>query len=257
MKLIQDTFMPSSHNFHREVPSRCIGIDGCRGGWIAVTIDKKTKGIEAEVYPCIKDFWQANEKQSALIDIPIGLPNDTSSRECDRRSRLLLGKGLSSRVFNPPIRPALNSLDYNSVNIVNSAATGKKISKQTYNIIPKIREVDQLLQEQPEAKHWIRESHPEVCFSALNNGAALRNSKHTYRGMKERIDLISLYLPTGESILHDLLSRFTAKTVGEDDIVDAMALAVLLRFAKRLFPIPENPPSDQCDLPMQIISGEF
>ncbi len=44
---------------------------------------------------------------------------------------------------------------------------GKALSKQTFGILPKIREVDELLQTRLGLREVVREVHPEVCFSEL------------------------------------------------------------------------------------------
>jgi predicted RNase H-like nuclease len=41
---------------------------------------------------------------------------------------------------------------------------GKAVTKQTFAILQKIREVDALLQTRPELREVVREVHPEVAF---------------------------------------------------------------------------------------------
>ena len=79
----------------------------------------------------------------------------------------------------------------------NIKALGKSLPKQTINIIPKIRELDEFLTNHPEYKNRILESHPEIDFARLN-GAVVLSRKKEFPGFSERAAILKKYLP-GES----------------------------------------------------------
>ena len=53
----------------------------------------------------------------------------------------------------------------------------RKVSKQLFNIAPKIREVDEVLRAMPDANGRVFEVHPEVAFWRLNGERALTEPK--------------------------------------------------------------------------------
>ncbi len=75
--------------------------------------------------------------------------------------------GRASCIFNPPCRQALVEDDYYRASEVNKEILDKGLSKQSFNICEGIKEADKLLQNRPELKNKLRESHPEICFAAL------------------------------------------------------------------------------------------
>jgi predicted RNase H-like nuclease len=64
-------------------------------------------------------------------------------------------------IFNCPFRDAAYAEGHRSMRI-NEEKTGKKISKEAWNITPKIREANQV-----EKNRELRESHPEVFFKSI------------------------------------------------------------------------------------------
>jgi predicted RNase H-like nuclease len=65
-----------------------IGIDGIRGGWVAVYADEK--GAQRFVHSPRLDRLLAVSHSRAMIDVPIGLP-ERGYRQCDREARKLVG----------------------------------------------------------------------------------------------------------------------------------------------------------------------
>jgi predicted RNase H-like nuclease len=161
---------------------RYVGVDGCKNGWAAVWLDEKGVGIQ--VYPHLEQLWRDHSStRFILIDIPIGLVDVTDQsrdRECDRQARKLHGRKAAS-LFSAPCRPSLYEADYEHASQKNFRITGKKLSKQSYYLIPKIKEVDEFLSQTPLAQSKIRESHPELCFRALSGFQDL-DSKKTING---------------------------------------------------------------------------
>jgi predicted RNase H-like nuclease len=76
-----------------------------------------------------------------------------------------------------------------------SAPHGKGISRQTFNILPKIREVNDLLRERPELRDLIREIHPELFDAAAACWSARRLATGQGRSLPEVIPFDSTGLP--------------------------------------------------------------
>jgi predicted RNase H-like nuclease len=152
------------------------------------------------------------------IDIPIGLPLK-GPRACDLAARRLLGQPRSSSVFPAPVRATLVAKNYEEACRLSTAAHGKSMSKQAYEIIAKIREVDDLMT--PEIQTWLFEVHPEVSFYTLNGRHPLKHSKHEREGKEERIQLLLPHYPAIQKHLGELKRSQT----GEDDLLDAAVAA--------------------------------
>ncbi len=166
------------------------GVDGCRNGWVVAT------ATGARVVPGFAELL-AERFALALIDIPIGLL--AGPRQCDREARRLLGPRRSS-VFPAPPCGLLKARQY-----------AGQCSIQLWNILPKIREVDEGITARLQRR--VREAHPECSF-ALLNGAPLRFSKKTAAGEAERRLLLR---PHFGEIAH-------LPGAARDDVLDAYAL---------------------------------
>ena len=126
----------------------------------------------------------SNHRQASLIliDIPIGLKaGGKTERRCDPQARKLLGPRRSS-VFPAPCRQAIYASSYQEACDVNQRLTGKRLSVENWNIIPKIREVDCLLSDDTSARGHIREIHPELCFLGIG-GSSNATRQKTKRGI--------------------------------------------------------------------------
>ena len=87
------------------------------------------------------------------------LPSGREGRLCDKEARRRLGRRAST-VFPPPVRAALAAATYEDANRISREESGKGMTKQTFAILPKIREVDCLLRKSEKARHIIREVPP-------------------------------------------------------------------------------------------------
>jgi predicted RNase H-like nuclease len=146
-----------------------VGVDGCRGQcWLAVILGAGGCA-EARVFSDIFALWQECKAASLiLIDIPIGLRNGGAlERRCDKEARKRLGPKRGAGVFPMPCRAALKADSYEEASEINREHTGRKLSKQSWGILLKIRQVEELVAGDAGARARIRESHPEVCFLAL------------------------------------------------------------------------------------------
>ena len=227
-----------------------IGVDGCRGGWIAAVLDhgdmqlKRYKYISSlvEEYPSFDAF---------LIDMAIGLRNSTKEIRPDDEARKELGPKGSS-VFPIPSRDAVYADGEEAQKQANIRTLGKSLAKQSIAIIPKIRELDIFLNDHPEYKNKILESHPEVDFARLN-GAVLMSRKQEEPGPSQRKAVLSEFLDK-----KDLYGMYdNAKELGckQDDLIDAICLAVTgaLYAHGQYETIPAEPMQDEKELHMQLI----
>jgi len=229
------------------------GIDGCRGGWLCLTRDRATGTVEARILTVIDELLELDPRPAvAMIDIPIGLP-EAGPRACDREARARLGGPRRSSVFPAPIRPMLAAATYADACRIGAACDGRRLSRQAWGIVPKIREVDLFLSADSAREGWLREVHPEVSFSLLVGGQGLGHGKKSAAGRAERETLVTRHFgPTALDIRDDLLRG----TFAADDLLDAFAaLWTAERVAAgREIVFPADPPVDACGLPMEIVA---
>ena len=253
-----------------------VGIDGCRGGWLAVVLRMEDAGVatseaapgdpgprdgssaDVDLAYRLEELWQRHRRASMmLVDMPIGLLEaGAAERVCDRLARRRLG-GRGSTVFRVPVRRAVYACDYEEACRINRELTGRRLSRQVWGIAPKIRELDELLLSRPRARRKIRESHPELCFAALAQAGAASAvrpvplaAKRTEEGYRARLELLDAIFPQTRDVVEAAARGCPADLVGRDDVLDALVLAV----AGRLPPtqIPDPAPSDARGLPMAM-----
>src|SRR5262249_27859793 len=133
------------------------------------------------IVPHFADVLAAPERPEIVaVDMPIGLPERTGlgGRAAENCVRPLLGARQSS-VFSVPARGAIYATEYGEAcNIaLASSEPPRMVSKQLFNIAPKIREVDEALRGTPDAASRVFEVHPEVAFWRLNGERALTEPK--------------------------------------------------------------------------------
>jgi predicted RNase H-like nuclease len=189
-----------------------MGVDGCRGGWIAA-LGSRGDDIRTETRLHLRDLTAIDSECIIIgVDMPIGLAAQ-GLRACDGAARRAL-RPRSSTVFSAPARRVLDAFDYASACAISREMSGRAISLQTWNIVPKIREVDLVAENEPR----LREVHPELSFLALNGGTPLA-SKHSASGRAHRTALLADIVPH----VDDLLDRRSAG-VAADDVLDALAV---------------------------------
>lgn len=231
-----------------------IGVDGCRGGWLCITLNSSTPPRCRVVEEIAELVRGASESDRIFVDIPIGLPDEHPwERECDKMARKKLGAPRHSSVFPAPIRAVLCARDYEEAKRISQEKTGKKITIQTFHIIPKIKEVDRLLCSDDKARRMVREVHPEVCFEAFA-GRPMRFPKSTPEGFDERVAVLESVRPSARQEILDILQQFPRKVVSRDDVVDAMAAAITAAAPEEaLRTLPSSPTRDPKGLPMEMV----
>lgn len=226
-----------------------VGVDGCRAGWFAVAL-LDGGGHEFGLFPTIGGLWNAwKTADRVLIDIPIGLPEE-GTRAADREARALL-KARRSSIFSVPVRAAVYASAYAEASEINRQITGKKVSKQSWNIAPKIREVDAFVQYTPDARDKLLETHPEILFWAMN-GRPMSLSKRLRGGLTERLKVLERLRPGVTDIYDEAAKQYRRTQVARDDIVDALVCAVGA-LSGNLATLPENVPIDARGVPMRIV----
>lgn len=240
------------------------GVDGCPSGWIVCLFDPSgARPPEIRVVARFADLLDGPPAPRIVaVDMPIGLPDHIGpgGRGPEALVRPLLGERQSS-VFSIPSRSAVyagEGLDEREAYAASCAAAlatsepPRMVSKQGFNLFPKIRELDRLLD--PELAGRVVESHPEVAFMVLNGGAPLSlakkvKSRSNPPGLEQRRDLLAAH-----GIDRSVTAARPPRGAAPDDLLDACALALVAAriLAGRAWSWPSQPARDSRGLPIAI-----
>jgi len=231
------------------------GVDGCKSGWIVIRLGEKNNW-DWKLCEIIHEVIEYTSQTTlTLIDIPIGLKDDSpEERICDKAARKLLKYPRMFSVFRVPPRPVIYASSYEEGCTISHRITGKKISRQTWGIIPKIKETDMVFAKNPNLQNTIRETHPEVCFAGLS-GRPMLHSKKTQTGINERLHVLKKMHPFSESIFSTLTKNISHKSALNDDILDALAATLSAQSAWQKSATLGNNEVDSKNLRMEIIYG--
>lgn len=226
-----------------------VGIDGCRGGWVAAAICNGK--LDIYKFDSLNEIIDELPFDVCLIDMVIGLQGNAEQVRPDGMACKIL-KGRASTIFPAPCRRAVYGETKEGRLQANVEVLHKKFTSQTDAIIPKIREVDEFLQSNVQYKNQLQESHPEVCFARLK-GDVLLTSKHDAEGVRERSAVLADYLP-------EVTEAWITETAGKmkcnaDDITDSVCLAITANFLMqgKTESIPPEPMMDDTGLLMQMV----
>ena len=252
MALMYDMDKSEGATKHLKKEALCVGVDGCKGGWVAAVIEQGELRIEK--YLNINELIDKYPKfDNMLIDMVIGLP--VNQKQYDNRpdstARRLIAPRTST-IFAVPSRQAVYEETEEAQIKANRAALGKGLAKQTMAIISKMRELDVFLLENDKYKNVIKESHPEVCFARLN-GAVVMTKKSEMHGLMERVQILSQFFP---NLSVDSISVIAKELhCNRDDIVDAVCLAITanLDLQGDTEVIPKDVMVDNHGLKMQMV----
>jgi predicted RNase H-like nuclease len=234
------------------------GVDGCPAGWLAAFARLEDAEVRLRVVPQFADVLAAPEQPVVIaVDIPIGLPERVGrgGRAAENAVRPLLGARQSS-VFSVPSRAAVAQVDYRTACAVAVATSDppRKVSRQLFMLAPKIREVDAILLADADTRHRVFEVHPELAFWRLNEERPLDEPKK-YKGRCHEPGLASRrLLLVAAGLAPSAVHAQALKGAGPDDVLDALACAVIARriAAGQADPFPDPPERDACGLPMAI-----
>ncbi len=218
------------------------GLDGCRAGWVVVTLhdgrvgDVEVVGSIVEVCDGAGPSVEADRQEPIGIDMPIGLV-DAPSRDTDVAARLLL-PGRASSIFNALPRAVVDAWvagelpDHATASRLARDRTGKGISQQAWRLVPKIAELDRAVRDGAP----LFEVHPEVAFAVLV-GAPLPR-KRSWAGLTTRRGLL-------RRLGIDLPDRFPGDDdCAPDDVVDAAVCAWVadgLAAGEPVLTVPDRP----------------
>ena len=207
---------------------RVMGIDGCKGGWVATLRPLAGGEPERVVSATLAPLLALPGLAAIAIDMPVGLPEriGPEGRGPEKALRPMLGARQSS-VFSVPARAAVYATDYLDANraALETSEPPRKVSKQCFFLFPKIRELDGLLRSDAALSARVHECHPEGAFMAMNGMAPLAEPKkvkgQVYApGMAERIGLLTMIAGFPAAFLDDV-----PKGATRDDVLDSAACA--------------------------------
>jgi predicted RNase H-like nuclease len=198
---------------------RVAGVDGTKGGWVAIVLEDGRFSSDVLCRPIETDFTEFADMDVIAIDVPIGF----GPRGADAAARAFL-TGFGSTVFTTPTREVLER----------PFGPGLGVSAQAHTLGPRILHVTQLARSDAR----FREVHPEVSFRVMNDGRPLRHRKKSAGGALERTALLRRH-----GI--ELNSLGAAAHAPLDDVLDAASAAwsanrIALGTAR---PLPDPPES--------------
>ncbi|MBL0870883.1 MAG: DUF429 domain-containing protein [Phycisphaerales bacterium] len=247
-------------NAHPPLP--VIGADGCPLGpthdaWVGFIITHANQPPRVFHARTTRDLWsfaQSHNVQRIDLDVPIGLPT-VGPREADTLARKLLGPRRAS-VFPAPQRWLLNFTDIHRADAYKRRVLKQttKVQRQMFNILPRIRAVDDLLRTEPTARAIISEVHPELCFWSLNARTPLDHPKRTDEGFAERLSILARFIDNPLPLITAAHATTKPLGVNRDDLIDALVcLVTAMAPPSHRQTIPPTPPLDEHQLPMQMV----
>lgn len=215
------------------------GVEPVRDGWLVVTgrlMGATIVAGDAYIARHINDVLDARPSfQVIALHAPVGLPDQSSpgGRECDRAARRLLGWPRLAAIVTPPTREEL---------------TDSARARHHTSTLRHAAEVDETI-----AAYWQRtvyECNPELSFYELNSGSPLQFGKHSERGAKERMSLLTGRMGGIERVVSTRLPG-----VRPFQLVDACAdVWTARRIAGRaIASLPQTPHWDEMGRRMEIV----
>ncbi|BBG04042.1 MULTISPECIES: DUF429 domain-containing protein [Pseudonocardia] len=191
------------------------GVDGVPGGWVVCVLSGsgRTRRVSWSVVPDAAAVLELGTGCDAVgVDIPLVLPAGGVRRPAEVEAAARLGTARSS-LFPTPPEQVLAADSYPDACAAAQRVTGRKISVQTWNIVPKIREFQRV-----ELPGSVVEAHPELSFRTMAPAVGFA-SKKTARGAGQRIAALAGWIDPAR-LLGDLPGAARL-----DDVLDALACA--------------------------------
>jgi predicted RNase H-like nuclease len=194
-----------------------LGVDACPAGWVGAILEPGASrpriAVAATIAGLVEAVRESLAIQAVAIDIPIGLPDDTT-RQADALARKAL-KGKASSVFTTLTRAAYSEQTRADADVANRALSGQGVGAQAFGLRAKVLEVDAWLRSRPTLA--VFEVHPEVSFAEMA-GAPIVPGKKTDDGRRARLAALSAAGLASPSAL-------TGSGYAADDVLDACAAA--------------------------------
>ena len=144
------------------------GVDGCKFGWVCITKDLENGTLNSLIFRSSAElFAQTLTPVVFSIDILIGLM-DSGPRQCDIQARRLLGARRGTSVFPAPIRPVVNVESREEADKIHRSIDWRGVNVFSWNLYPRIRDVDTKLQKNTHLRDVVYEVHPELSFKAFS-----------------------------------------------------------------------------------------
>jgi len=198
----------------------CVGVDGAKSGWIAIWCENNE--LTHCVYSSAQSLVRAHSQASVIaVDIPMGLA-DRDGRMADVEARRFVGGRRACSIFSSPVRGILDATSQPEASHRHRAIDNRGFGAQSFAILPKIREWDEVLQADPHARATVREIHPEVSFAALNGGRGkgLALRKKSQEGAAFRSELLAPVF--GSERIARVLQAVSRRQAATDDVLDAL-----------------------------------
>lgn len=247
-----------------------IGLDGCRGRWLAVMAWMEPKRVirtRPAVFASLAEVVRGYTQAVCAVDTPIGLLDEPrpGGRLADQAVRSALGKRAVC-VFTPPCAPALEATTYREAQgIQRGLAEGVQrrtgvavkagLTVQGFNIFWAMRDAMATATAQMVRAGRMFEVHPELSFAWMQDEAAsggLSEPKKTQAGQVLRMKLLQR---AGFVDVEACLSPpLRPGQVAIDDMLDAHAAAwTAIRWiegAAKAY--PPDAEEDPRGVPMQV-----
>jgi predicted RNase H-like nuclease len=178
---------------------RVAGVDGTKGGWVAVVLDDGKFVRDVAIRDVKSEFADLADATVIAIDVPIGF----GPRLADPEARAYLS-GAASTVFSTPSRAVLEV----------PFGPGLGVSAQAHALGERILHIT----ERAARDARIYEVHPEVSFRMMNRDQRLAYRKKSAGGALERVELLRVHGIDLTRIRE--IARFPL-----DDVLDAAAAA--------------------------------
>jgi predicted RNase H-like nuclease len=175
------------------------GVDGTKGGWVAVVLDDGRFVRDVAIRGVESEFAELADVAVIAIDVPIGF----GPRLADAAARAYL-VGAASTVFSTPSRAVLEV----------PFGPGLGVSAQAHALGDRILHVTALAARDAR----IYEVHPEASFRSMNGDRRLEYRKKSAGGALERVELLRVHGIDLTRISE--IARFPL-----DDVLDAAAAA--------------------------------
>ena len=209
----------------RDAGHRVGGLDGCRAGWVLAALGPE--GLEVRVVPTFAEVVAEVDDgtlAALAVDMPIGLPDHDGPRAADRQARRRLGARRSS-VFPTPVRATLGALDYADALAISRQVSGKGLSKQAFNLLARIAEVDRIMT--PAHQDRVFECHPELAFAQLAGVPAAPTPSTRRRASTSASTCWPGPLVGRRAPGLAEAAGAPGRGAGADDVVDAVAIALV------------------------------
>jgi predicted RNase H-like nuclease len=200
-----------------------VGVDSCPRGWITVALDASRSDLQPRFFDRFEQILsEFSSAEVIAVDIPIGL-TDGKPRACDIEARKRLGWPGMASVFPAPARSLIHHTDYREAKAESRARFGHAVTRQSFALFRKVREVDEALA--PELQSRVFEVHPELSFWAMNDRSAMAFGKKTQAGIEDRLAVIAERFSGFELPTSRAEAKAMAPLAGVDDFLDAIAAA--------------------------------